>query len=260
VLRALPVREGSRVDAGDLLAQVDDRLARAQVDIARLGYESALQRAEDDIEERYAKKAAGVAYVDWLRDVEANDAKSNAVPEIQIRQKKLVFERSELQIEKARKDQDLAAKDAEAKLAEQRAAQINVDQRTITAPFAGEVQTLFRHENEWVNPGDPILRLVQYDVLHAECFVKASDYDPIELQGVDVTLRVELARGRTVEAPGRVVYASQTVQGDGKYLVRAEVQNRREGDYWLVRPGLSAVLTLHVGRSPVTPTARLSAP
>jgi len=260
VLKSLPVREGARVSAGDLLARIDDRIARAQVDVARLGHESALKRAEDDIEQRYAKKAAGVAYVDWLRDVEANESKKNAVPDIQIRQKKLVFERSELQIEKALKDQELALKDAEMKRAEQLAAQIGVDQRAIVAPFAGEVQTLLRKQSEWVNPGDPILRLVQFDVLHAECYVKATEYDPVEIQNAQVIVKVELARGRVAEVPGRVVYVSQTVQGDGKYLVRADVPNRREGDFWLVRPGLPAEMTIQLQPAPATPQADLAAP
>ena len=65
--------------------------------------------------------------------------------EIQIRQKKLVYDRSSLQIEKAHKDQVLASKEADVKKAELDAAKIQLDRGTIQAPFAGEVQQLFQN-------------------------------------------------------------------------------------------------------------------
>src|SRR5262249_27024038 len=65
VLLKLPVREGSRLKAGDLLAAIDDRQAKAQVDVARLGLEAARKKADDDIEERYAVAASKYARVDW---------------------------------------------------------------------------------------------------------------------------------------------------------------------------------------------------
>jgi multidrug efflux pump subunit AcrA (membrane-fusion protein) len=246
----LPVREGSRVAAGQTLTTIDDRQAQANVQIADLGFQAAMQRASDDIEERYAIAAAKVAKIDWERDVAANQRAANSVADIQVLQKRLVFDRSVLQTEKARKDQILARKEADVKKAELGAANIMLDQRIINAPFDGEVQQMFQKQAQWVKPGDPILRLVQYDKLRVECVVSAAQYDPVDLANRRVTIIAHLARGREASIEGRIVFVDQTVLL-GNYRVRAEVQNQREGDFWLLRPGLDAEMTIHTTEPPL---------
>ena len=43
-----------------------------------------------------------------------------------------------------------------------------------------------------------------------------------------------------------------------EYKVRAEVQNRREGNFWLVRPGMPANLTIHVSQPAVETAGAVS--
>ena len=106
--------------------------------------------------------------------------------------------------------------------------------------------TTFRHRSEWVNPGDPILKLVRFDKLHVEGFAKADEYNRGELLGKRVTVNIARARGRTISVEGSIVYVDQMVQSDGAYRVRAEVKNEREGDNWLIQPGLKARMTIHL--------------
>lgn len=244
MLIEMPVSEGARVSQGDLLAVIDDREAKAAVNVAEYAVQSAEQKAKEDIEERYARAAAAVAQVDLDQDLKANQVQPQAVPEIEIRRKRLDLQRATLQIEKAQKDRFLAGLEAKTKSAERDAAQIALDARTIVAPFDGEVVTVFSHKSEWVNPGDPILLLVQFDRLHVEGFAYASQFDREELIGKPVTVKVTRARGKEVTVPGKVVYVGQTVQGDGSYLVRAEVENQRAGENWLIQPGLPARMTV----------------
>lgn len=247
VLINMPVKEGSRVAKGDLLATVDDREAEAALKIAEYGLQAANKRAEDVIEETYARKAAEVAKVDWRQSLEAVKQKKDAISDIEIRQKQLVFERSFLQIEKARKDRVLAELDANTKEAERDAAKEALDRRNIYAPFDGEVVEMFLHEAEWVNPGDPILMFSRFDVLYVEGRVYASEYDRSELMGKPVTVRITKAREREVSVPGTVVHVSQNVVGRlGSYTVRVEIQNQRDGDHWVIQPGLSARMTIHL--------------
>ncbi|MCC6492835.1 MAG: HlyD family efflux transporter periplasmic adaptor subunit, partial [Pirellulales bacterium] len=233
---------------------------QAAVEVADYTYQAALARAEDKVEEVFAKASAEHALVDLQKDQLANQRTPNAVPDIEIRQKKLAYRRAQLQTEKAQKDRTIAAKEAEVKKAELKAAQIALDRRTLRAPFAGVVQDLAQKEGQWVKPGDPILRLVKFDVLRVECMATASQYDPIELAGRAVTVRVRLARDREATARGKVVYVGQTVEPNtGYYVVRAEIENQRSGDFWLIRPGLRADMTIHVSQPPVDEPAKSAA-
>ena len=260
VLMELPVREGSRMAEGDKLAVIDDREAQAGLNIAQFGLESAIKRATDMIEEKYARKAAEVAEQDWKKALAANVQKRDAVPAIEVMQKKLAYERSRLQIEKAQKDRELARLDARTKQAERDAAQMALDWRTITAPFAGEVVKTFRHEKEWVNPGDPILKLVRFDILYVEDFVDAKQHDRGDVLGQQVSVQLTRAQGKQFKVTGSVVYADQQVQSDGRFKVRAEVLNAKEGDNWLIQPGMKATMTIYMGGAAPVPQAGLPTP
>ena len=142
------------------------------------GFTAADERAKDKIEEEYAIAAAGVAELDYRQSLQANAGGAQVVSPIDLEKKKLDWTRAKLQTAKARKDQRLARLDADVKNAELAAAQIALDRRIVTAPFDGEVQLVYSHESEWVNPGDPILRLVQFDVMHVDCMAPASEFDP----------------------------------------------------------------------------------
>ena len=123
VLTELLVREGSRVAKDEKVAQIDDREAKAAVEVTRNAEEAAIKRWEQDIEERYAKAASKVAEADYKKDLEANRIKPGAVPESELDRKRLDWNRATLQIEKAQNDQVLAKYDARTKRAERKAAE-----------------------------------------------------------------------------------------------------------------------------------------
>ncbi len=254
-LRSLPVREGSRVADDQLLATIDDRHALAAQKVAEIGLAAARAKADDDVEEVFALASAKYAEVDLRKDLQANQQSPGSVTEIALEEKRLAYTRAKLQIEKARKDREIASKEADVKEAELEAAGIQLEHRTVKAPFAGEIQELRQKEAQWMKLGDPILRLVQYDKLRVECFVRADEYDPVDLANRRVTVTAHLARGRTAAAEGRVVHIDQTVLS-GLYRVRAEVQNQREGDFWLLRPGLNAEMKIHTSEPPVAVEAK----
>jgi multidrug resistance efflux pump len=258
-LTRLPIKEGMRVEAKQLLATIDDRQALAALEVADLTHKAAVEKANDTIEQVFAEKSKEFAHADLEKDMQANSRSPASVTAIQIEQKKLALQKASLQIDKALKDRTIAMKEADAKGAERKAAEIAVERRTVRAPFAGEVQQVNQREGQWVNPGDPVLRLVQFDTLRADGFVKAIDFDPVELAGRKVTITVHLARGRTATATGRVAFVSQILIGEN-YQVRAEFANQRDGQFWLIRPGLDADMTIHLNEPPVeTPPANATA-
>jgi multidrug efflux pump subunit AcrA (membrane-fusion protein) len=250
VLMEFAVREGSQVKQGDVLAMIDDREAQAALRVAQFRFEAATKRSEDTIEEKYAVLAAAVAKADWQKSLEANKRNPGSIVPIDIDQKKLVFDRSTLQIEKAVKDRELAVLDARTAEAERDAANLAIERRTIRSPFNGEVANIYnRHQSEWVSPGDPIVRLIQLDTLYIETTVDASRYERNELQGKPVTVQVTGARNRKENAVGHIVYVGQEIQGGTNYRVQAEFTNRLQGDQWLIQPGHTARMTIHLGQT-----------
>jgi multidrug resistance efflux pump len=259
LINRMTIVEGQEVKKGDLLAAIDERHALAALEAAQKTLEAARARAEDDIEEQYATKAAAVARAVYEIDIAANRQNPGTISDVQLKKDRLDWERAVLQIEKAQKDRVLAGKEADVKAAELKAAEIALERRRILAPFDGEVQQLLLHQSEWANPGDPVLKLVRFDVLQVESTINSNDYDPAELHGRRVTVRLTLARNRQAAVEGRITYVDQIVSGTGDYglyTIRAEVQNQRHEGFWLVRPGLPASMTVHVNEPPVEAAAQ----
>jgi hypothetical protein len=81
-----------------------------------------------------------------------------------------------------------------------------------------------------------------------------------------VTVQVNLARDRKATVTGHIVFVSGMVLESpnagsygSEYQIRAEVQNRRDGQFWTVRPGMPAWLTIHVSQPPIEVTDAQSA-
>ena len=135
---------------------------------------------------------------------------------------------------------------AEGKGGEVEAAEASIERRKIKAPLDGIVTNVYRHVGEWVAPGDPVVKIVRVNRLRIEGFLNAADYDPPEIEGRAVTVEVELAHGRKVKFPGKVVFVSPLVMAGGEYRVFAEVNNRQENGQWVLRPGLFATMNIHL--------------
>src|SRR4029078_12446867 len=98
-------------------------------------------------------------------------------------------------------------------------------------------------QKEWVQLGDTILPLLRLGTMHVDGAIEQSQYDPNEIQGCDVAMEVELARGRKTTVRGKIVKGKNFVRAGGVYNVRAEVANLQEHGVWIVRDGLPATLT-----------------
>ena len=82
------------------------------------------------------------------------------------------------------------------------AAEKAIERRNILAPTKGEVVKLFRQQGEWVNPGDPILRLVRLDTLYVEGEIDVKKFEPSQILGCRVTVDVVAGGGRSEKAEG----------------------------------------------------------
>jgi multidrug resistance efflux pump len=253
VLVHLAVQEGAPVRAGQVIGQIDPSEAEMQKKAAGSAYQAAYEKWKDDVEIRYAKAQADVAKAKHELMLESNRLSRGAVTQVELNEAKLDWDRAVLGIEKSNHDKKLAAFDAMTKKAELEAAELGLQRRVVTAPFDGVVEEIKRHQDEWVQPGETILTLLRLDTMQVEGAVEQREYDPYEVQGCDVTVEVELARGRKATFRGRIIRVSSIVRSDGVYNVRAEIANQVEQGHWLLRDGLPAKMTIHLGTAAAAP-------
>lgn len=254
VLIELGVKEGSMVRANEVLARIDPREAQARKVAADYGLKVAIERAKDDIEERFAEAQAAASESEVQELEAANSGVAKAVPEAELRTARLNWKRSLLAIEKAQHDRELAKMEAWVKSAELDLAKIGLERRAILAPFDGRVLTLVRRKSEWVSPGDPILRIVRLDTLQVDGYVFLDEHAPGEVDGCEVTIEAAVGPDRKVSTSGRIVnvdpIAGRYSRDRLRYLVRAEIANQQEGGRWLLMAKLPATMTIHLGTGP----------
>ncbi|HTN76455.1 MAG TPA: HlyD family efflux transporter periplasmic adaptor subunit [Pirellulaceae bacterium] len=236
--------DGALIKKDDLIAQIDDRQSKLERYAAQMEREAALAKASDDIEVRFSEASLEVAQAELASNEKINATTPGLVPITEIRRLKLTKKRAELQIDKTKLDLSVAKMTAEVHEAAVKAAEQSILRRKIVAPMDGVVLARLKQTGEWVNAGEPVLRLMRMDRLRVEGLLNAADVNPSELYQQPVIVEVELAHGRRAQFQGQVTYISPLVTAGNKYRVRAEVVNRAENEQWLLRPGMSAVTTI----------------
>lgn len=244
VLVELGVKPGQLVKEGELLGRIDDFQARASRDGARFLRDKAEKQRTNDINVRFSKAAADVARAEYDMAMAANKRVPGAVSKVEVRKLRLETRKAELQIEQATVAQELLLYDVNTESAKLKAATQAVERRRILAPFDGIVFDVKNHKYEWVQPGEQVLRVVGMKRLRVEGILDAKNYGPGDVVNKPVTVTVVLPGNHTATFNGTVVFVSPKIQGDGKFLVWAEVENRQEGGQWLLREGQEPTMTV----------------
>ncbi len=240
VITKLAVREGQRVKRGELLAQIDDQVARMAERAADLAYQATEAKANNDIELRYATKALEVSEAELRRSTESIERFAKSVSQSQIDVEQLTVEKNRLETEQARHEQAIARLEMQAKENELAAARLEVARRQVVAPIDGIVVQVFVRQGEWVEPGQKALRIVSVDRLKAEGFGPAETVTAA-MAGMPVRLAVDLGGGPDSSFAGKVVFVSPEVDPiTGQVRLWAEIDNR-DGR---LRPGQSARMTI----------------
>ena len=259
VLTKILVHEGEQVSAQQRLALIDDAMPKRQRDVAYFKFRAAKKKSETDVDVRFAEEAAKVAKVEYDLAEEANRKVPGTMTHSEILRRFLDWEKMKLSIEKAKEDRIVAGLDAQQAEAELRLAEANLERRQITAPswFDREgkpsdavVVELTQHVGQWVQSGEPVMRLVRMDRLRVNGVLDATKFRPSKVQDrpVVVTVVMPHAEGETPQEEkftGKIVYVKPLVEG-GYLQVRAEVQNRKEDGVWVLNPGMNVDMTIQL--------------
>ncbi len=244
VLTELPAKPGQQVEEGHVLGKVDDDRARIADELAEITHDKAKESAENDINVRYAKAASDVADAELERAKAANRRTPGSISDSEMRTKELEAKRAELQIEQAIVEQQLLEHDVRTAYAEWKAARKQVTRRQVTSPIDGEVFEVHRNRGEWVEAGEPVLRVVRMNRLQIQGFLKEADWARAAVIDRPITVKVTMDGGRVETFKGKIVFASSETTGTSEFKISAEVDNRKENGRWLLKPGQSANVTI----------------
>jgi len=224
---------------------------------AKAEHDQAVAKAESDVDVRYAVAAEKVAQIEFEKAAESDRKVPGSVTRVELNRLQLNEQKSELQIEQAQLEKKVSTLAAISKAVEVDAAENAIERRLIKSPLDGVVVQMFPHQGEWMQPGDPLARVVRADKLRVEAYVDSTRWNPEQVRDRPVTAEVVLADNRREQFKGRIVFTSPIVESGGDYRVFAEVENRQiEGtQQWLLRAGQTATLTIH-SKEPPLPAVR----
>lgn len=231
ILAYVEPTEGDEVKADQQVAKVKDEVATAQ-------FATAHKEATNDVEIRYAKKAAEVAQAAYLKAVNANVLQPNAFTDLEVKRLKLDAERATLQIEQAQLQFEVNG------LKRDEAGEV-LTTHAIKTPIAGEVTKLYKRAGEAVREGDPILEVVNVDRMKVEGYVRVEDVGRIK-RGSYVRVRLDL---RNIEIPeenevleGRITFIDPAMKKlEPLIKIHAEVINTKR----ILRDGASAAMVIY---------------
>ncbi len=246
LLDSLSVKEGDEIQAGVLLAKLDPTDAISTKTIA--GFEVAIadRQARSMVEVDAAEKAWEVSREEMNESVEINKLAPGTVAKTQVRRERLTAQRAEYQFEAAKVQHEVAGDTLGLRTAEMEAAQNRLARHDIRSPLDGVVVEIHRRPGTWVQPGDPVIRVVRMNRLRVEGLVEGDLASPAQLEGSTAKVVVNCGRDGDQEIIGVVDFVSPIVQANGKYKVWVEIENKKVNGQWIIRPGLEARMDIEL--------------
>jgi RND family efflux transporter MFP subunit len=225
VLSVLPsekdkaIVEGQRIDKGQILVQLDDRVLRASRQKLVAG------DAELQEQTRQAEHAVELARIEIDRLDRLQRTSGGSVPLV-----------TRLEMEKARlayKDAESKRKGAEAKEAVAHAEVKMIDEElglyTMRTPIAGQLGIVHASPGQTLALGATVAEVINLDEIDVLCFVPARTVAHLELgQEVRIEEDGEHAEDKTKAEPGSIVFISDQAQAEtGTVAIKARFANQK---------------------------------
>lgn len=225
ILVAVNAKTGQSVQLGQLIAKVKDASALLTLDRARHEHELAKMAAASEVDLQYSKKSYDVAVADVQRSEQANLRVANSVPTARLEKQKLERDRTELKLQQARRDLEMAAYRTRSTSNEIQAAQLELAKTEMKSPMAGLVVSIEKRVGEWVDASEVICKVVRTDRLRIEGMLHAKDARRIKV-GMPVKVRFIKEWASSGPASGEVVFISPDANPVNSMVqVRAEFAN-----------------------------------
>jgi macrolide-specific efflux system membrane fusion protein len=249
-LMKVNVKGGEAVDVDFVIAEIDNRDTLAKEKIAEGEVAVAKAQAESDAELKLGEKGVEVSKAEYDTNLEIKAKSPGAVSDAELRKYKFQWDRAIAQVDVAKVDRVVAGLTLKVKEAQLEATQNELARRQITSPFKGEVDDVKRQVGEWVQPGEPIARIVQLDRLRVKGMVYADAVSPTDVMGKPVEITITTAGGKTEVVKGHIDFASSIIEVTGEFRVWCDIDNQKfvdpvsKKESWRIQPGSSASIEI----------------
>lgn len=243
-LAEVAVRQNQEVQAGQLLARLDDASLAIRRRAAELKRALAQQQLNDDLEVKFAE----TAYQEAVEELESNravyEASSGAVPLSTLRRLRLAVERANLERERVKKLSRQAEVELELQTAELEVIDDHLRRLQVESPISGIVLTVEHHAGEWVATGESVAQVARMDRLQVQALLTEHALPPRAARDASVMIRWSEA-GEEHSLRGRVVSVDPQLLSGGRYRIHATVENRTVPGGWLLAPGREVQMLIH---------------
>jgi macrolide-specific efflux system membrane fusion protein len=239
-LISVAVREGDLVDQGAPVAQIEDGESKLLYRQALVELELSVEQAANNVAIRSAQRSLDFARAEDNRLERAAVELPGSVSISECEQAKHKVDQAELDIERAQLESRLDKLKEKLKRQELDLGKYRIGMKKIMAPLPGVVVEVLRHQGEWVEPGDKVVRIVGIDRLRAEGLLHVRHVTS-ELKGKPATVVATIPGQPEVKCTGEIVFVSPEVNPvNGLVRISVEFENPDR----LLRPGLRAKITI----------------
>ncbi len=268
--------EGSRVDSGFVLCQVDTELtyqryleAKSQAEALFSQYQLLLKgaRAEEIEAMEEIVNRARVNFENAQKQFERikNLYEDGVATQEQFDNAKTFFESSKAQYEEARRRLEVLKKGAREEeiksafanynrtLAQMRAIKIQLEKSKITSPISGFVVEKFVELGEFVSPGTPVAKIADLDEIYIRIYIQEKELGLVKLNDT-VNVKIDsypdkVFKGAIVFISPKAEFTPKNVQTKDEraklvYAVKVKVKNE-DGVF---KPGMPADVEIIKGR------------
>ena len=249
---AVHVQEGQFITAGTIVGQIDDSLPHFELDRAKMRYQNAFQAAKDTSSVAAAEKEFELARSVYEKTKRLSNTGSRAMSEV--KEDRFRKEIALLKKEKAINDRQMAFGEAKVELAGMDSVKQRIARHTLRSDYNAYVVEIYKKPQEYVNIGDDVMRLARMDQMWVQASMNAKTLNAADAENRPVTVTLQTADG-TEEFEGKIDQVSLEMVSAEDYQVKVKVQNRKDGNSWMLRPFSSVSMVIHMDRDPISDEA-----
>jgi len=246
---AINVQEGQFITAGTIVGQIDDSLPHFELDRAKLRYQNAFQAYKDSSAILAAQKEFELARSVYDKNVRLNRTGSRSQSEV--KESRFQKELAALKIRRSENDRVMALGEAKVELAGMESVKQRITRHTLRSDYNAYVVEIYKKPQEYANIGDEVMRLARMDQMWVQGNMNSKKLNAARAENRPVTITLQTANGEEQTFEGKIDQVSLEMVSAEEYQVKVKVQNRKDGNSWMLRPFSSVSMVIHMDREPI---------